>query len=61
MTERVEDDPAAKALSKIQSTISYTFNLRDINPQSIKITPYSHRGRCDPAPEGNCDHASMLS
>ena len=61
MTLRIEDDPAAEALRDVHSTRSYTFNLRDINPQSIKITPYTRRGgfRCDTAPEADCDHAEI--
>lgn len=69
MTLHVEDNPAASAHSEMYSSSSYTFNLRDINPQSVKISTYSHTGgdRCeDYDPElrqiyrMNCDHAEIL-
>ena len=60
MTLRIQDDPAADR--EVQSTRSYTFSLSDINPQSIKITSYTHTGgiRCDWDPEANCDHAEIV-
>ena len=62
MTLRIEDDPNAAALSAVQSIRSYTFNLRDINPQSIKTTAFTHIGgfRCDEAPDRDCDHAEIV-
>jgi hypothetical protein len=63
---RIQDNPYATASRDVWHTSVRTFNLRDINPQSIKVSKYSHRGglRCDDYnPEEqrrysmNCDHA----
>jgi hypothetical protein len=61
MTLRIQDDPTARALSEMQTTVTYTFNLRDINPQSIKVSTYTHIGgwRCDMTPGADCDHAAI--
>ena len=40
MTLHTEDDPAAKV--NVVSSLSYTFNLRDINPQSISMSTYNN-------------------
>ena len=38
MTLHIAEDPAAKVHRDVVSSLSYTFNLRDINPQSIMST-----------------------
>jgi hypothetical protein len=62
----IQGDPYAVASREAWHASVRTFNLRDINPQSIKVSTYSHRGglRCDDYdPEErqrysmNCDHA----
>ena len=40
----VEDSPFAELRRDVYGSDSYTFNLRDINPQSIKISTFSHIG-----------------
>lgn len=67
MTLRFEDNRAAKTSNKIYGWHSYSFNLRDINPQSIKMSTISHAGgfRCDAfSPEDrakiDCDHAEIV-
>jgi hypothetical protein len=69
MALRVQDNPAATANSERYGTAVYKFNLRDINPQSIKITTYSHSGGlpCDNyKPEEqqrynmNCDQGQIV-
>jgi len=68
MTLHLEDNPSATALRETHSTYIYTFNLRDISPQSSKIRSYSHLGgfSCeDSDPEFrrlmqmDCDHAEI--
>ena len=56
------DDPAADALSEMQTRTTRSFNLRDINPQSIKMSTFTHLGgfRCDMFPEAECDHAEIV-
>jgi hypothetical protein len=65
MTLHFEDNRAAEASKTIYSSHSYSFNLRDINPQSIKMSTYSHLGgfECerfglDPVRD-DCDHAEI--
>ena len=61
MTLRTQDDPAAAAHSELLITISYAFTLRDINPQSIKMSTFTRIGgvRCDMLPAADCDHAEI--
>jgi hypothetical protein len=61
MTLRIQDDPAAHAHSEMQTTRTYSFNLRDINPQSIKMSTFTHIGgwRCDGSQQADCDHAEI--
>jgi hypothetical protein len=40
MTLHTEEDPAAKLYRDVVSSLSETFNLRDINPQSIEMRVY---------------------
>ena len=42
MTLHIEEDPAAKVNREMVSSLSYTFNLRDINPQSIEMSTYDN-------------------
>jgi hypothetical protein len=63
---RIEDSPQDTAHQSVQGSYLYSFNLRDINPQSIKLNTYSHMGdfRCEdykPDELGNmrCDHARI--
>jgi hypothetical protein len=42
MTLHSEEDPAAKVNERVVSSLSYTFNLRDINPQSIEMSTYEN-------------------
>jgi hypothetical protein len=63
MTLHVEEDHAAGAGKELYGSFSYSFNLRDINPQSIKMNPLSHTGGfyCEAFPGANmdCDHAKI--
>jgi hypothetical protein len=68
MTLHVQDNPAASAHREMYGAFVSAFNLGDVNPQSIKISTYSHSGgfRCEEAkPEDqqpykmNCDHAEI--
>ncbi len=66
MTLRVQDNPYASAHSEMYGAYVYSFDLRDINPQSIKLSTYSHLGGfpCDNyTPEElqsmNCDQADI--
>jgi hypothetical protein len=67
MTLHFEDNRAAEASKNVYSSLSYSFNLRDINPQSIKMSTYSHTGgflceRFDPEDRAkmDCDHAEIV-
>ncbi len=67
MTLNIQDDPAAFTHREILSSRSYTFNLRDINPASIKTSTFTHTGgfNCDLAKESklipqDCDHAEVV-
>ena len=42
MTLHFEEDPAAKVYETMVSSLSYTFNLRDINPQSISMSTFDN-------------------
>jgi hypothetical protein len=66
MTLHIEENPAGHV---VYGSSSYSFNLRDINPQSIKISTYSHRGgfRCEDYDsearqlmQMTCDHAEIV-
>lgn len=66
MTLHIEENPANRA---VYGSSSYSFNLRDMNPQSIKISTYSHGGgfRCEDYDseerqllQMNCDHAEIV-
>jgi len=68
MTLHIQDNPSASAYSDVYRSSSYTFNLRDINPQSVKVSTYSHMGgfRCEEYDselrqiyQMNCDHAEI--
>jgi hypothetical protein len=63
MTLHIEDDRAAEEAKDIYASVSYSFNLRDINPQSIKMSTISHSGGfyCEAFPGANmdCDHAEI--
>jgi len=66
ITLRVEDDRASLAHNDVYGTTNYAFELKDIDPQSVKITTLSHEGgfECDNY-QGvlreyvNCDHAEI--
>jgi hypothetical protein len=69
MTLRTEDDKQARRASEIYHTATYRFNLRDIDPSSVKVTAYSHLGGFSCAVYSaddlknlgmNCDHAEMV-
>ncbi len=49
MTLHTQQNPAAYAYREVYGSFSSTFNLRDINPQSIKLSTYSHTAgfRCE--------------
>jgi hypothetical protein len=63
MTLRVEDDRAAETSKDVYVSFSYSFNLRDINPQSITMITISHTGglycRAFPGADMDCDHAEI--
>jgi hypothetical protein len=68
MTLNVQDNPSASANREVHHTFVSTFNLRDINPQSIKLSTRSHTGGflCEGyKPEEqqlykmDCDHAEI--
>src|SRR6202011_1381383 len=68
ITLHIEENPYASAHREMNGTFVSTFNLRDINSQSIKVSTFSHRGglRCDDYKpeeqqlyEMNCDHAEI--
>lgn len=67
MTLNFKDDRNAAAHHEIYSTGSLSFNLRDIDPQSIKLSTFSHFGgfRCEAMnPEQRkgvvCDHGEIV-
>jgi hypothetical protein len=64
MTLHIEDNGGAEANKEIYILSSYSFNLRDINPQSIRMSTLSHTGGfyCEAFPDANmdCDHAEIL-
>ena len=66
MTLLSEENPANRT---VYGSSSYSFNLRDMNPRSIKISTYSHGGgfRCEDYDseerqllQMNCDHAEIV-
>lgn len=68
MTLRAEDLPEAQKSRVILTSCKMTFNLRDIDPSSIKVGARSHLGdfSCEADADGqksimaeNCDHAEM--
>ena len=61
MTLSIQDDPKAEALSEARSTKTYSFSLRDINPQSIETHLHAHFGdsACYKSQIG-CDHAEIV-
>jgi hypothetical protein len=60
MTLHVEENPAAEAQKEVYGSFSYSFNLRDINPQSLRMSTISHLGGvyCV-AFHMDCDHAQI--
>lgn len=65
----VQDDPVAIASRESYRSSLYTFNLRDIDPHSIKVSKYSHIGGLPCAGYDseqrkrmymNCDHAEIV-
>lgn len=65
MSLNIQDDPATHGEILITST--YTFNLHDINPQSIKMSTFTHTGglNCEFLKESNlnpqdCDQAEIV-
>jgi hypothetical protein len=64
MTLHIEANRAAEVNKEMYSSWSYSFNLRDINPQSIRMSTVSHTGGfyCEAFPDANmdCDHAEIL-
>jgi hypothetical protein len=65
MTLHFEDNRADATHRDIHSSSSSSFNLHDINPQSIKLSTYSHTGgfRCEGHPlreQMDCDHAEIV-
>ena len=63
MTLRVEDDRAAETSKEVYVSFSYSFNLGDINPQSIRMITISHTGglNCGAfrGADMDCDHAEI--
>jgi hypothetical protein len=61
MTLRVEDDHSAETSKEVYVSFSYSFNLRDIDPQSIRMTTISHTGGlyCAFPADVDCDHAEI--
>jgi hypothetical protein len=68
LTLKTEDDKRARTAKEIYTTAVYRFNLRDIDPSSIKVETASHLGGlpCEGhtteelATMGmNCDHAAI--
>ncbi len=63
---RIADNCSANEHLEMCSSFLYRFSLGDIDPQSIKISSYSHRGgfRCEDYEAAirqdlNCDHAEI--
>ncbi|MGA8086714.1 MAG: hypothetical protein WCA10_05360 [Terracidiphilus sp.] len=56
----VKDNPSS-VHSEMLSTNHYSFNLRDLDPASVKVKTYTHDGGigCDIAPDEVCDWAEM--
>jgi hypothetical protein len=63
MTLRVEDDRAAETSKEVYVSFSYSFNLGDINPQSIRMITISHTGGLNcwafRGADMDCDHAEI--
>lgn len=68
MTLRTETLPESKTAQELITSCKLKFDLKDIDPSSIKVTAISHLGGfpCDAAPGEkpsivavNCDHAEM--
>jgi hypothetical protein len=64
MTLHSVDNRAAEVSKEVYGSYSYSFNLRDINPQSIMMKTISHTGGfyCEAFPDANmdCDHAEIV-
>jgi hypothetical protein len=64
MTLHIEDDRAAETSKEVYVSFSYSFNLRDVNPQSIRMGTISHTGGfyCEafPGADMDCDHAEIV-
>jgi hypothetical protein len=64
-TLKTEDNPLAQKSQEILSKATLSFNLRDIDPSSIKVSARSHLGDfpCEDYSEeqraATCDHAEM--
>jgi hypothetical protein len=68
LTIKSEDNPEAQKSQEILTTVKFRYNLRDIDPSSIKVKARSHLGDfpCEDYSEEqrtamglNCDHAEM--
>jgi hypothetical protein len=68
MTLRTEDLPNSQTAQRMFSSATSSFNLRDIDPSTIKVRAFSHLGgfSCEPDANGtlsvmavNCDHSEM--
>lgn len=68
MTVRIQELPRTDRAQELISASTVTFNLKDIDPSSIKVTALSHFGgfSCETVPgekpslmAENCDHAEM--
>jgi hypothetical protein len=68
MTLHTEDLPNSQTARGSVNSARSRFNLRDIDPSTIKVTAFSHLGgfSCAPDPDGkrsimavNCDHSEM--
>jgi hypothetical protein len=66
----IDDDPAGSVNNEVLHSMILKFNLRDIDPDSVKVKTFSHYGgmRCeDYTPEQiesihlNCDYAEMTA
>jgi hypothetical protein len=67
-TIKTESNPQAQDSQEILNSATFKFNLRDIDPASVKVTSRSHLGdfSCEEDSDGqksimaeNCDHAEM--
>ena len=65
---KTEDDKTAREAAEIYHEAKFSFNLRDIDPSSIKVSARSHLGNfsCDDYTEEQrtsagiiCDHAEL--